>query len=65
MSEPTLRARVSVAVGRADQLHLHERLDRLATAITEERSFLPALDAQVTELEAALEPVLERFEEED
>lgn len=65
MNEPTLRARVSVAVGRADQLHLHERLDRLQTAITEERSFLPALDAQVAELEAALGQVLESSEEED
>lgn len=63
MSEPTLRARLSVAVGRADQLHLRERLDRLETAVAEERTFLPALTAQVAALEDALVEVLSREEE--
>ena len=62
MSEQTLRARLSVGIGRADQLHLRERLDRLETAVQEERGFLPALTSQVAQLEATVLTVLERSE---
>lgn len=60
MSEQSLRARLSVGVGRAEQLHLRDRLDELETAVQEERSFLPALTSQVAELEASVLTVLER-----
>jgi hypothetical protein len=65
VNEPTLRARVSAGIGRADLLHLQDRLDVLATAVEEERSFLPALTAQVGGLEEAVLSVLQRDLEEE
>lgn len=64
MSDENLRARLSAAIGRAELLGLGERLDRLETAVAEERTFLPALADQVVRLEADLLPVLERAHEE-
>lgn len=59
MTQPSIRARLHAATGRAAVRDLTERVERLEPAVVEDHALITALAPRVADLEQAVAGVLE------